>query len=601
MAHKKFNVDAWASVQNTTNQIVKPESKTAYTQTDGDLEIIMSRIEEAHVDIVPSYDDWVKAGFALAELKGEGGREYFHRLSRLHDEYDQAFTDKQYTECLKGRKSGITGGTFFHYVKSAGVDIHTGKETGVAFPKPSKSPFPQNGDNGEMGDEEAIEMEILPSFSDKIADKLPIFLQKVVVKGNSSREKDIMLIASILVLSGCLPHISGKYDCRKVYANLYFFLSGPASSGKGQAYVCRSIIQPIHDQMRAAFKTAMTSYNAAHKEWEERGEAAGYAEPEMPKDKMLIIPANSSSTSVYQILNDNGGFGVIFETEADTITNSIAKDYVNYSDGLRKAFHHERISYHRRTGGEYVDIENPRLSVLLTGTPKQVTSLLKSPEDGLVSRFMFYQLDSNLAWKDVWSGEREKSLEEYFTGLGELFIPLYYILNERTDDLKFNFTKGQQERFNKFFAKLQDECYIKLGEDSIASTRRMGLIFFRIAMVFSALRMMETEDYFSPLICTDQDFDSVMEITGVLIQHTMQILERLAKRTSNKSIVGSSLSKINVFFNELPDEFDCQDRVELSMRLGIPPKTSEKWITKLCSDNGPLEHAERGKYRKRAV
>lgn len=72
---------------------------------------------------------------------------------------------------------------------------------------------------------------------------------------------------------------------------------------------------------------------------------------------MLFIPANSSATAVYQVLNDNGGQRLMFETEGDTLANT--SDYCNYSDGFRKAFHHETISYKRRKDREYVNIRNP--------------------------------------------------------------------------------------------------------------------------------------------------------------------------------------------------------------------------------------------------
>ena len=68
-------------------------------------------------------------------------------------------------------------------------------------------------------------------------------------------------------------------------------------------------------------------------------------------------------------VNDNDGKGLIFETEGDTIAGAFKSDYSNYSDGFRKAFHHETISYCRRTDREYVDIEFPCLSAMLSGTP----------------------------------------------------------------------------------------------------------------------------------------------------------------------------------------------------------------------------------------
>ena len=62
---------------------------------------------------------------------------------------------------------------------------------------------------------------------------------------------------------------------------------------------------------------------------------------------MLYIPANNSSSGMFQLLYDNKGKGLIFETEGDTLAQSFKSDYGNYSDGFRKAFLHETVSYFR--------------------------------------------------------------------------------------------------------------------------------------------------------------------------------------------------------------------------------------------------------------
>lgn len=70
--------------------------------------------------------------------------------------------------------------------------------------------------------------------------------------------------------------------------------------------------------------------------------------PQEPTLKMLVIPANNSATGLFQILNDNDGKGLIFETEGDTLAQTFKSEHGNYSDGFRKAFHHETITYNRR-------------------------------------------------------------------------------------------------------------------------------------------------------------------------------------------------------------------------------------------------------------
>jgi hypothetical protein len=117
--------------------------------------------------------------------------------------------------------------------------------------------------------------------------------------------------------------------------------------------------------------------------------------PQEPNYKILYIPANISSAMVIQHLKEGNERGIFCETEADSMGNTLKQDWGGYSDLLRKAFHHEPISYSRKTNKEFVEIDNPCLSVALSGTPGQVENLIKSSEDGLFSRFIFYSFKSN--------------------------------------------------------------------------------------------------------------------------------------------------------------------------------------------------------------
>lgn len=95
--------------------------------SDDEIEIITRRIEAAALDLSCNYRDWLIIGFALADEMGEGGRSYFHRLSRFHPDYQQAACDRQYDRCLKGNKRGITIRSFYYLAQSAGVDIKVRK------------------------------------------------------------------------------------------------------------------------------------------------------------------------------------------------------------------------------------------------------------------------------------------------------------------------------------------------------------------------------------------------------------------------------------------------------------------------------------------
>ena len=88
---------------------------------ENEIEQLVSAVESASADIAPDYASWRDLGFALADALGEGGRSYFHRLSRFYTGYDEREADKQFSACLRSHGSGITINTLFHLAKEAGV------------------------------------------------------------------------------------------------------------------------------------------------------------------------------------------------------------------------------------------------------------------------------------------------------------------------------------------------------------------------------------------------------------------------------------------------------------------------------------------------
>jgi hypothetical protein len=154
----------------------------------------------------------------------------------------------------------------------------------------------------------------------------------------------------------------------------------------------------------------------------------------------------------------------MFETEGDTLALTFKSEHGNYSDGFRKAFHHETISYNRRKDREFVEINNPRLSALLSGTPKPIRSCL---------------------------------------------------------------TSVQQKAFNAYFAQTQNQYLCLYGGDYLATVRRLGLITFRMAMILTALRIMDNGNISSPLVCRDNDFNTALSMVKILVQHAAQVFQQL--------------------------------------------------------------------------
>ncbi|NLJ19520.1 MAG: DUF3987 domain-containing protein [Bacteroidales bacterium] len=598
MSKKTFNPTDWQPTETNKIESQKSHNSDALSPSPlgegsgvrSDIEEITRRIESASIDIAPNYADWRDLGFALADALGESGRNYYHRLSRFYPSYSQSETDKQYSACLASHGHGVTIKTLYHLTKSVGISI--------SIPQPSKqTPLETKQVNipqkEEMEDLEDIQETNLPTFPDDIYADLPGILQKVVAKSNSPEDRDLLLLGSLVVISACLPKIFGIYAEREVYPNLFLFVTAQASAGKGRLTLCRKLVDPIHRSLREVSKLEFDEYQRALTEYAATKNKAETERPKEPPVKMLVIPANNSATGLFQILNDNNGSGLMFETEGDTLALTFKSEHGNYSDGFRKAFHHETISYNRRKDREFVEIDNPRLSALLSGTPKQVSALIPSAENGLFSRFIFYFMNIRPVWNDVFANSSDQTLDSYFNHLGMQFFDLYRHLEYQAEPIRFCLTSGQQQAFNTYFAQTQNQYLCLYGADYLATVRRLGLITFRIAMILTALRIMDDGDIHSPLVCRDSDFNTALSMVKILVQHASMVFQQLP----SEAVTTAPKNQKQQFLDELPSEFCRKDYLAVAQKLGIPDKTAEKHIKRFAI-NGLINHFAHDRYKK---
>jgi len=422
--------------------------------------------------------------------------------------------------------------------------------------------------------EEAQPEEQMPTLPDAVFDTIPEFLKHITQVATTKEERDILLLGSLVTLSVAFPKLIGKYGDNPVNTNLFIFISAKASAGKGILIHCRKLVEPIHlalrnqaKIMKQQFEVDMQEYNA------NKGKDANTEKPQKPPQKMLFIPANNSATGFLEILGDSDKRGLIFETEGDTLAKAFKSDYGDFSDGFRNAFQHEPISYYRRTDKEYVEIDRPCLSALLSGTPKQITTLIPNAENGLFSRFMFYVMNMKLIWKDVFASKTENGLDVHFEKLGNEFFSLYQTL-QANPDVHFSLTPSQQLQFNQFFEKMQT-LYVNIQEEEIiSSVRRLGLIAFRIMMIFSALRIMEDGEITTNLYCNDTDFQNTLDMITILVKHSSYVYSQIAQETYKPK----PKHKKEQFLENLPYHFNRQTYVATALSLGITDKSAQRYI-----------------------
>lgn len=641
--------------QMITGQVQNPQP--AVPPIGNELEKAKATVKELirlGANIAESYDDWWECGCALAEL-GPEARDLFHQVSSQSTKYREADCEKKWQECLSKRDGRITIATFYKMAQTAGVDLSAigrqfpstpplrhgsadnsdvGKEgrpenskmtdnnifsnTEVPGIHPSCNVVQGGGGVAEMAEipsqdiEQVLDASALanPTFSDKLdINDLPPILHDAAQKQTTFEGRDKVILSMLNLASGFSPNVCGIYDRRLVFPPFYNFIVAPSGADKGIIPACLALVKPIKLEIQSRYETAHREYlkNKAAYDALSKKDKANATEPEEPAYRSPLISVNASATAFYQDLAANDGWGAIFETEADTLTQAVKQDYGDYSSGLRKAFHHETIDYSRRKDNEHVYVDRPRMSILLTCTPGQVPLLLspQNTENGLANRFVFYLLRKSRGWRNVFE-DCEETLYEQMAPLGLRFKAIYDDLQAFSKEpLKFTLNEEQKIRFNQFFEPLYNEQVGLYGDELDAFVFRLGLTTYRIAMVLTILRHEEQQPRFSqqgePLVCTENDYQTAITIASCLINHTVYVYKRLLPHTETPlSTSGKPMSAQELtFLNALPQEFSTKDFQMVASQLQMSKRTAERYVGDFITDYNVVVRISTGHYRKR--
>lgn len=582
---KEFNPIEWLTPQPTNNS--NPASplplgggrEEAPTEAVTDtLEHICTLVEEHKTDLTADYLDWVRIGAAMAHEGGEAARSYFHRISRFYPGYDPQKTDQKFDNLLRSPSPNPASlGSIIYMAEQAGLQLRLKQSA-------PKLEVPQT--TGEWN----ASFDISP-----IKPLLPPFLQEIL----DQEAEDIQptqLIGSLVFLSSVLPRYFMLYDGIRAYPNLFGFVVAPPASNKGKLNDIIHLVQPIDQQIRLENKESMARYDLLLAEY--RAQHSMGPAPIQPPYKSLIISGNSTDTAIYKSLADNGGVALTFESEGDVIARAFQSDYGNYSTGLRAAFHHEPITYTRRKDAEHVEIKNPRWSVLLSGTPMQVTRLLHDAENGLASRFLYLCLPKAPEWHDTF--QKRVSMAAYYENLGQKILQLHNTLNSRERSLQFQFSDAQEQVFTETFRQLSDEYLGLYGDQMVATVRRMGLICSRIAMVLSMLRFVDTLDQIPArqLTCKEDDFLAALQLAQLLLPHTARVYCNLLEDPKELRPLPKMTTSELKFYITLPDTFSAEQAIQIGTKLKISKATVKRYLGKYISKYNLLTHNFRKPYIK---
>lgn len=435
-----------------------------------------------------------------------------------------------------------------------------------------------------------------PYIPDDVFNALPNLLKESCAVFQNRRRRDVYFTGAIAILSGCVPNISGIYDGRRVWANLYAFIIAPPSSDKQAVIYAKILADNYNSSLLKESVDAQRNYRRQLDRFNQtvqRGETGNQRndQPEEPPFRMHYIPGDNSSSGIKKILQDNDGRGTIVETEADTIANSLKRDWGGWSDMLRKAFHNESISSYRSTNREHINISSPRLSVAITGTPSQILGIINSSEDGLFSRFIFYLFKNEPKWRDVIGGHDGKDLGLQFYYISQRVNELIeYYSSEK--EFEFILTTSQGEDLNRFGDDTLKHIVTFVNYDLSSTVFRMGLIIYRIAMLLTAIRNFEQNGKDKKLPCTDQDFNIALTLANIYLNHSVGIYKRLPKASKVEN------TSIRLLYENLPLKFERKDALKIGGEVVKKCNRSIEYYLEKLVKIGLINKTGHGTYEK---
>ena len=593
------------------------------------IEKLLEEAERSHTDIAPEYSQYLCLAFALVQEMGEDGRQTFHRFCRLSTKYNEKEADRKFTDCLSRNRGEVTLGSIIHLCRQHGIDTDAVRDslireggadssgsqvtevTGITLPSDSAEE-----ETGLQPPEMTTSVEPekpLPTFGEL---DLPYPLDLIYKRGQTQAQCDAMLLSAMTVIGAMMDyHLRTKYGSVYQYPCMQLFIIAPSASGKGAITKCRLLADPLHEERLARQGTRDAMYTLALADWKEKVKNKELAEkPEKPPLELFIIPGNNTGTGILQNIIESRGNGIIFEVEADTVSTAIKGDYGHWSDTLRKAFDHDRLSCNRRTEREYREIKSVRLGVVISGTPQQIPPLIPSSENGLFSRHIFYYLPQGDEWIDQFE-EEDGTVVDYNTYFNSLATQFMGVLHSIYDKgiIELRLTREQKDFFNRQFDCLYHQGRAVFSGELDSTVKRQAVNAVRLMSILALLReyqlhggnsltsaMLDTVNPYGGreplwyLSITDEDFHSVMSIMEKLYYHSIHILSFIKSSETQRRVLSGSL----LILKEMATVFTWKEWMDTCLSNGIKKGTAKGWISNLKSKKVIAPTGNHAEYRK---
>ncbi len=409
------------------------------------------------------------------------------------------------------------------------------------------------------------------SISEDVFQNLPSKIYELV-NYFSGQTRDVVLLSLLASLSGAMYWIRGWLSDYVIYPNLFAMQIGNAGSGKGAAQHSMDVLKKIEECFNDSYDVFDNTENLG-----------------------LVIAGNNSVSNMVIRIKDNKGAGIIFETEADAMSSNYGNEWGDATDKHRKAFHNEAIKYERMENGIHY-CPCPHYSINITGTPDQIKGIVRSKENGMVSRFIYYLLRSNpeyIKQRPKKNGQvRIHKIKELTNDvLGKWYAGF------KGKKVMFELTDQQWTKFDEINAELFYNWKMEYGIDKHDLIVRNNTMKFKIMMIITALRTNGENivEEGQVIKCKDVDFDIAMSLGEIIFKGSLYASELITNKNNfNSSNSYLPYGKLDEVLNRLEPKFKTAEYIKSCNQSNIPERTAYRYLNN-CDK---IRRIRRGWYEK---
>lgn len=446
----------------------------------------------------------------------------------------------------------------------------------------------------EIETENEVICRLCPTIPDDVFESLPGFIKEIALNSRTTRERDVLLLSTIVNLSAVFSNIRSLYADVWYSPHLYFCVAGGAGSGKGKAMAPARLCSVIEKEFEKEYRSRMSEYREKLSVWEVEQRRASKEMrtpdfslcPDEPVRKNIIMQSTTSKSRMLHLLKINEAKGMVMNTsELDNLSSSLNADYGRHTSFFRSIFHHESLGQDFKIDSGAIVVERPSLACNISATFGQLVTFINNIEDGMYSRFLFYLLPTLYEWVSPAPGPKSGK-SDFDSMMSDKAMRLKEYFFKYNDNIVVEFTDEQWAMHNRTFGGMMKSLEDSDKDGVKAIVARAGLISCRIAMTLCGVQIMEAGWKISNYVCPDEIMKAAIEITKVCFRHSLHLTTIFRSKENRGKI--RNFNREDEILSLMPREFSFTEFVDRGVRMGFS-KSSIKYDLRKLLHKGSVQ------------